>query len=180
MNAAAAFPARPRRAASPYARRLARERGLALDTLGGSGPGGRILAADVLAFRQPDPPPAHLAAGPPLVFSAAVSLAALARLAADAARAGFVIGLEDAALLIRVRDTGIGIPPEVLPRIFEPFYRGPVSRRFPQGMGLGLSIARDLVNAHGGRIDVESVFGEGSLFTIRLPLDSELPASAPR
>jgi pyruvate dehydrogenase E2 component (dihydrolipoamide acetyltransferase) len=98
VNAAAAFPARPRRAASPYARRLARERGLALDTLGGSGPGGRILAADVLAFRQPDPPPAHLAAGPPLVFSAAVSLAALARLAADAARAGFVIGLEDAAL----------------------------------------------------------------------------------
>jgi pyruvate dehydrogenase E2 component (dihydrolipoamide acetyltransferase) len=98
VNVSAPFPAQPRRAASPYARRLARERDLALDALGGSGPGGRILAADVLAFRQPDPPPAPRPAGPPLVFSAAVSLAALARLTADAARTGLVIDVEDAAL----------------------------------------------------------------------------------
>lgn len=71
---------------------------------------------------------------------------------------------------IRVQDTGIGIPPEVQARIFEPFYRGPESRRFPQGMGLGLSIARDLVTAHGGRIEVESEPDKGSTFAIWLPI----------
>jgi len=74
---------------------------------------------------------------------------------------------------IRVQDTGIGIPPEVQSRIFEPFYRGPESRRFPQGMGLGLSIARDLVTAHGGRIEVESESENGSAFTIWLPVERE-------
>ncbi len=73
-------------------------------------------------------------------------------------------------MCIRVRDTGVGIPPEEQERIFEPFYRGPSSRRFPQGMGLGLSIARDLIAAHGGHIDVESESGEGSTFTLWLPL----------
>lgn len=70
---------------------------------------------------------------------------------------------------IRVRDSGPGIAPEEQDRIFLPFYRGPASRRFPQGMGLGLSIARDLVIAHGGRIEVQSALGAGSTFTIWLP-----------
>ena len=74
---------------------------------------------------------------------------------------------------IRVSDTGPGIPPEVQERIFEPFYRGLGNRRFPQGMGLGLSIARDLVAAHGGRIEVESAPGEGSTFTLWLPLQRD-------
>jgi signal transduction histidine kinase len=68
-----------------------------------------------------------------------------------------------------VGDTGPGIAPEQLPRLFEPFYRGASRTRFPQGMGLGLAIARDLVTAHGGRLEVESVPGEGSCFTIVLP-----------
>jgi signal transduction histidine kinase len=54
--------------------------------------------------------------------------------------------------------------------VFEPFYRGNQGRRFKQGMGLGLSIARDLIEAHGGRISLESIPGEGSLFSIHLPL----------
>jgi two-component system sensor histidine kinase BaeS len=79
-------------------------------------------------------------------------------------------GAEETEAWIRVQDTGVGIPPEEQERIFEPFYRGSTSRRFPQGMGLGLSIARDLLAAHGGHIDVESAPGVGSTFTLWLPL----------
>jgi len=81
-------------------------------------------------------------------------------------------GIEDTEIWIRVRDSGPGIAPEDQERIFIPFYRGPADRRFPQGMGLGLSIARDLVNAHGGRIEVQSALGAGSAFTIWLPSQS--------
>jgi signal transduction histidine kinase len=74
---------------------------------------------------------------------------------------------------IQVSDTGAGIEPEDLPQIFTPFYRGRSITRFPQGMGLGLTIANDLVVAHGGRLEVESTPGQGSCFTIRLPLTTE-------
>jgi signal transduction histidine kinase len=70
---------------------------------------------------------------------------------------------------IVIGDTGIGIAPSEQDRIFEPFYRSSRDKRFPQGMGLGLSIARDLILAHGGRLEVESVPGQGSRFTIWLP-----------
>ncbi|MBN1922817.1 MAG: HAMP domain-containing histidine kinase [Anaerolineae bacterium] len=73
-------------------------------------------------------------------------------------------------LQIAVQDSGPGIASEEQLRIFEPFYRGPTSRRFPQGMGLGLTIARDLITAHNGRIEVESMPGNGSCFRILLPL----------
>ena len=75
---------------------------------------------------------------------------------------------------IRVQDTGSGIPDEEIPQIFEPFYRGSTSRRFPQGMGLGLSIAQDLIQAHKGHITVESHPGAGSIFTLWLPRDTRL------
>lgn len=73
-------------------------------------------------------------------------------------------------LWIQVSDTGLGIRPEELEHIFTPFYRGLSAGRFPQGMGLGLSIARDLVVAHSGRLEVDSTPGQGSRFTIQLPL----------
>jgi two-component system sensor histidine kinase BaeS len=78
-------------------------------------------------------------------------------------------GIEKDSIWIRVRDSGPGIPPEEQERVFTPFYRGSVGSRFPQGMGLGLSIARDLVNAHGGSIELDSALGAGSTFTIWLP-----------
>lgn len=73
---------------------------------------------------------------------------------------------------IKVSDTGPGIPVAQQEEIFIPFIRGEQGKRFPQGMGLGLSIARDLVEAHGGRLSLESQTGLGAKFTIWLPLHS--------
>ncbi|MBE0557736.1 MAG: HAMP domain-containing histidine kinase, partial [Proteobacteria bacterium] len=71
-------------------------------------------------------------------------------------------------VLLTVQDTGIGIPPGDLPRIFERFYRGDQSRS-QAGIGLGLSLARALARAHGGEITVTSHPDEGSTFTVTLP-----------
>jgi len=72
---------------------------------------------------------------------------------------------------IEVRDTGIGIPPEALPRIFDRFYRVDPSRsRESRSAGLGLCIAKTIAEAHGGRIEVQSILGAGSTFTLFLPL----------
>ena len=71
---------------------------------------------------------------------------------------------------IQVSDTGPGILPEEQERVFEPFYRSEAQRRFPQGLGVGLTLARDLVRAHGGELELASTPGESSRFTIRLPL----------
>lgn len=78
-------------------------------------------------------------------------------------------GTDDSDVWIRVSDTGPGIPVEEQERIFAPFHRVRAGRRFPEGMGLGLSIARDLVVAHGGRVEVDSTPGEGSQFTMHIP-----------
>lgn len=70
-----------------------------------------------------------------------------------------------------VCDTGIGIPPEALPHIFERFYRADNARAHePQGSGLGLAICQAIAKAHGGRIEVESELGKGSRFTLFIPL----------
>jgi two-component system OmpR family sensor kinase len=71
---------------------------------------------------------------------------------------------------ITVADTGAGIPPEELSRIFERFYRGDKSRtKEGKGAGLGLAIAKEIIQAHGGQIKTESVVGLGTKFTITLP-----------
>lgn len=73
---------------------------------------------------------------------------------------------------ISVRDTGEGIPAEELPNIFERFYRVDKSRaRVTGGSGLGLTITKRLVEAHGGTIDVQSQLGKGSCFTFTLPIE---------
>jgi signal transduction histidine kinase len=75
--------------------------------------------------------------------------------------------------VLTVHDTGIGIPEEALPRVFERFYRADDARnRQSGGVGLGLAIARELVTRHSGRISVTSTDGAGSTFTVRLPRDT--------
>lgn len=69
-----------------------------------------------------------------------------------------------------VKDEGIGIAPDHLERVRERFGRAPEGASHAQGAGLGLSIVESIVTAHGGRLDIESVEGEGSTFTIVLPL----------
>ena len=71
---------------------------------------------------------------------------------------------------ISVRDTGPGIPREDQARVFERFYRGDRARASDGGSGLGLAISREIVQAHGGRIQVESQVGRGTTMTILLPV----------
>jgi signal transduction histidine kinase len=81
-----------------------------------------------------------------------------------AARAG------PGAAVLEVRDEGIGIAPEDLPRLFTPFFRSDRSRaRGTGGVGLGLALARRIAEAHGGTIAVESASGKGTVFRVTLP-----------
>ena len=76
----------------------------------------------------------------------------------------------DGGVRMTVADTGLGIPPKELSRIFERFYRVDRARsREPGGTGLGLSIVKHIIEAHGGRIAVQSTVGKGSSFTVFLP-----------
>ncbi len=71
---------------------------------------------------------------------------------------------------VHVSDTGPGILPAEQEQVFEPFFRSTEQRRFPQGLGLGLTIGRDIVEAHGGTLTLQSVPQQGSRFTITLPV----------
>jgi signal transduction histidine kinase len=77
---------------------------------------------------------------------------------------------DDTSFWFKVSDTGAGVLAEEREKIFLPFYRGDTGRRIKQGMGLGLTIARDLITAHGGELTVESTPGHGSEFVVKLPL----------
>ncbi len=80
---------------------------------------------------------------------------------------------EDDRVLLRVADTGPGIAPEHLPHVFQRFYRADASRPANGESGLGLAIAKSLVEAQGGTIRVESVPGQGATFTVALPAVQE-------
>ena len=83
------------------------------------------------------------------------------------------IGIEGPTVLVHVKDNGPGIPPEILPRIFEPFFTTKTSDPHA-GMGLGLSVSANLVDAMGGRIEVTGGPTGGSIFTIILPKKIDL------
>jgi signal transduction histidine kinase len=75
------------------------------------------------------------------------------------------------SVVLRVRDSGVGIPPEELPRIWDRLFRGDQSRS-ERGLGLGLSLVKAIVEAHGGQVAVESAPGRGALFTVSLPVEA--------
>jgi signal transduction histidine kinase len=80
--------------------------------------------------------------------------------------------------VIRVRDSGIGIAPELLPRIFDPFVQADVSpARTQGGMGIGLTLVQQQVKLHGGSVKVDSVLDKGSEFVVCLPVSPELQAA---
>lgn len=85
-----------------------------------------------------------------------------------------VAHIEDASLVIDITDTGLGIPESDLPHIFEQFYRiNTIEHREAKGTGLGLTVAKGIVDQHGGDIVVSSHVGEGSVFSVSLPLDRQ-------
>lgn len=86
---------------------------------------------------------------------------------------------EGPEVVLSVVDRGIGIAPEEMRHLFAPFRRARGARERAPGVGLGLSVARRIVEAHGGHIEVESHLGQGSTFRVRLPLGPQAP-SAPQ
>jgi signal transduction histidine kinase len=79
----------------------------------------------------------------------------------------FRVHEEEATCQLSIADTGPGIPAEILPRVFDPFF---TTKEAGEGTGLGLAVSLSLVNQHGGTITVQSAVGEGTTFTITLPL----------
>jgi signal transduction histidine kinase len=70
-------------------------------------------------------------------------------------------------VLIKVKDNGIGIPEENMPKLFEPFF---TTKKKGKGVGLGLSVVYGIIQEHGGSIRVESKVGEGSTFKVKIPI----------
>ncbi len=79
---------------------------------------------------------------------------------------------------IQVQDTGVGIPENALPRLFEKFYRVRENEARASGTGLGLSICKQIINGHGGRVEVKSKVGVGTVFSVFLPKRAARPRSA--
>nr|WP_229820887.1 SpoIIE family protein phosphatase [Streptomyces ruber] len=90
------------------------------------------------------------------------------------------VGAEDGRAVVTVADTGIGVPEAEIPRLFERFHRIEHARsRSNEGSGIGLALVRELVGLHGGTITADSVEGEGTSFTVRLPFGAaHLPAES--
>jgi signal transduction histidine kinase len=80
------------------------------------------------------------------------------------------VSAQNGAAVVAVTDTGVGIPTEELPLVFERFYRAEPARRQVEGAGLGLAIARWIAQVHGARIDLASTLGQGTGVTIKFPL----------
>ncbi len=103
-----------------------------------------------------------------LLEHAVLNLASNAARHTDRGRVRIRASVEDGSMMIEVSDTGSGIPPEELSRLFDRFYRGP-NEEGRAGFGLGLPITKEAVEAIGGRVEIESVSGEGTTARIMLP-----------
>jgi two-component system NtrC family sensor kinase len=97
-----------------------------------------------------------------LLFNAADAMEQAGRLTVRAAR-----GQRGDELVVEVEDTGVGIPRDDQSKIFDPFY---TTKQPGRGTGLGLSICYGIVEAHGGRIEVDSIPGRGATFRVYLPV----------
>ena len=139
--------------------------------------GGELGSNKTLNVDVPDDP-ADFVTDPGLLRQIVINLLSNAL---DAVEQGGLVALtaqsQDDHVLITVRDTGTGIAPEDLRRIFEPFY---TTKGRGKGTGLGLAICRELAKALGGTITVQSTPGQGSAFSVRLPRHAQAEPASPR
>jgi two-component system NtrC family sensor kinase len=151
----------------------------AVEVAGGDREGADVLRADrapIAVQIGADPPDFHTDAG--LLRQIVINLLTNGLDAVEkGGRVSLTSSVQQDEVVILVRDTGTGIPPDDLRRIFEPFY---TTKGRGKGTGLGLAICRELVAALGAKIEVESTAGEGSVFTVRLPLRAQSPAGESR
>jgi signal transduction histidine kinase/CheY-like chemotaxis protein len=118
------------------------------------------------------PQPLHLEADPTRLEQILINLLTnAAKYTEEGGKIWLEAGQEDGEVVVRVRDTGLGIPAEMLPRIFEPFEQADwVSGDALAGLGIGLTLVRRLTELHGGRVEVSSAGpGKGSEFIVHLP-----------
>jgi signal transduction histidine kinase/ActR/RegA family two-component response regulator len=130
------------------------------------------LAGVTLALALP-PAPAWVAADPSRLKQVVLNLLGNAvKYTPAGGRIDVTVEVEAGEAVLQVRDTGIGIDPGMLPRVFDLYARGTGSRaRAPDGLGIGLTLVRQLVELHGGRVSARSDgLDRGSTFTVRLPL----------
>ncbi len=96
----------------------------------------------------------------------------------DGGRVRVSVGVDGPEVVIKVADTGMGIPEDDLPRIFERFFRSSATQHLAvPGTGLGLSITKAIIDEHGGRISIVSRPGEGTEVTVRLPVAPSHPSA---
>jgi signal transduction histidine kinase len=130
----------------------------------------RSVGGQVLVEATPD----LLVDGDPLALERVVANLARNAVQAGGAPVSVAAAPGDGGVWLHVRDQGCGISREALPHLFAPFYRADPARGRDGGTGLGLAIVKTIVEAHGGRIQVESAPGQGSAFHVWLPRRQEL------
>jgi two-component system sensor histidine kinase BaeS len=123
-------------------------------------------------------PGAEIVTGDPMRLEQAIqNLAANAlRHTPRGGRVSLNAAVEDGAVVVSVSDTGLGIPPEHLPHVFDRFYKVDPSRAGQSGSGLGLSIVKAIVGRHGGTVTASSRTGEGTTFRIKFPPERPINA----
>jgi two-component system phosphate regulon sensor histidine kinase PhoR len=125
--------------------------------------------------------PDHIDADPALFHQAVYNLVENAiKYTPDGGQVFVRVHTSGEDLVFEIQDTGIGISPEDMPRLFEKFYRGKAREaRARVGTGLGLAIVRSIAERHGGRVWVESVEGKGSTFYLQIPIQHPIESKAP-
>jgi PAS domain S-box-containing protein len=102
-----------------------------------------------------------------------------AKYTADGGAISIVVEREDDEAVLRVRDSGVGIAPELMPHVFDLFTQAERSLdRSQGGLGIGLSLVKRLVELHGGTVEVRSTVGQGSEFVVHLPIERAMPGAA--